>query len=669
MPVKWKNLEKIRNVGIIAHIDAGKTTLSERILYYTKKIHRMGEVHDGTATLDYMPEEQERGITIVAANTFCQWNNYDINIIDTPGHVDFTIEVERSLRVLDGAIGVFCAVGGVEPQSETVWRQSENLGVPKIVFINKMDRLGADFTNTINAIRTRLGANPVALQIPLGVESDFYGVADLIKLKKLTFLEEDKGRTMIESPLDTVEEELALYWREKMLESLGESDDEFLEKYIEENYTEQDIELAIRRTTLTGLITPVFAGSALKNIGIQPVLDAICKYFPSPLDMPHDPQDSLQALIFKVLLEDKRKIALLRVYSGEINEGDTVQNTTQKTMERISRIYRVHADHREALSQAHAGEIVAVMGIKSAKTGDTIALAKDDRLLESVLNYEPVISLALEPRNTEEGSVLDEALERYTVEDPTLRVNFEEGSGHRIVSGMGELHLEVLLERLKREYKIAPRSGNPQVLLRETVATTVPVQGSGIFEKELGDIVHHGEITLTVQALERGQGNNVKFSHDIIQAQEGGSRLPQNILDTIYQAIQDNLLSGPCTGYPVQDVEIVITSIIRKDISTLAGFQMATSMAFRNALELGKSIVLEPLMRVEISVPDENLGSSINLFNSCSGKIENLEDVAGLKLLQGLAPMRQLFGFSTRLRSATQGRAGIVITFHSFDIS
>ena len=465
--------QAVRNIGVIAHIDAGKTTLSERMLFYTRKIHRMGEVHDGTATMDYLPEEQERGITITSACTTCEWNGTTVNIIDTPGHVDFTIEVERSLRVLDGAVGVFCAVGGVEPQSETVWRQSEHFGVPKLAFVNKMDRIGADFSAVLKSMQTRLGANPLPVVIPVGAAETFQGVIDLVTLERLDFDESDQGQTWTRSPLTEADAELAAPWREQMLERLAENDDTFLEQYLGGEYTETDIRSAIRRATLARRVTPVLSGSALKNTGVQPLLDAVIAYLPAPADLPpvtaHNPEDGTDGtipcdpalpftgLVFKVMMDGGRKLALVRLYAGTLKEGDPCRNVTRRADERISRLYRLHADRREQVDAAKAGDIVAVIGLRSARTGDTVGAPGSKLLLESIEAYQPVISLAIEPRNADEGKALDEALDRFSLEDPTLTVAIDEGSGHRIVSGMGELHLDVILERIRREYGIAPR--------------------------------------------------------------------------------------------------------------------------------------------------------------------------------------------------------------------
>ena len=672
-------MKQLRNLGIIAHIDAGKTTLSERILFYTSKIHRMGEVHDGTATMDFMPEEQERGITIAAAASTCHWKDWTLNLIDTPGHVDFTIEVERSLRVLDGAVGVFCAVGGVEPQSETVWRQSESFGVPKLAFINKMDRVGADFASVVDALRERLGATPAALTIPLGEGPDFYGVADVIAMKKLIFDEDSQGRSMEVLELEGDELEAAQMWREKTLETLGENDDEFMEKYLEEAYSDGDIHAALQRATLARKITPVLCGSALKNAGVQPLLDAVGRYLPSPADVPApratsadgskekvvdiSPAAPFCGLVFKVLMDGGRKTALLRIYSGTLKEGDSVRNIALAKDERISRMFRMDADQQEQLSEAASGDIIAVIGLRSARTGDTVAAHGQDILLEDLQAVKPVISMALEPRNADEGKTLDEALARYAIEDPTLGVSQDEGSGNRIISGMGELHLEVILERMRREYNISPRAGQPQVVARETVR--IEAEGSGLFDRELGTVHHVGEVALAIAPAERDSGNVVRLSDALAHA-DPKEAIPRALVEEVLQGINDSLLSGPQTGYPVQDVIVTVTAI-RKEGATTAGCRMAASMAVRDAMEKARATVLEPIMDVEIIAPEEALGSSISLFQNCGGKVEELGERGGMRYLAGVAPMRKLFGFSTSLRSATQGRAGFTLRFKHYD--
>lgn len=671
---------KLRNIGIIAHIDAGKTTLTERILFYTRKIHRMGEVHEGTATMDFMPEEQERGITITSACTTCHWKDRVINIIDTPGHVDFTIEVERCLRVLDGAVGVFCAVAGVEPQSETVWRQSEQFGVPKLAFVNKMDRPGADFDRTVQAIRTRLGANAVPVTIPVGSGADFSGVIDLIRAKVLSFSEDDEGMTVSESAPEGDLKEACSKARDHMLESLADVDDVFMEKYLEGSVTKDDIRSAMRRAVLARTFTPVLAGSALGNKGVQPLLDAICDFLPSPCDLP--PVKGLDAkgesvsvpltedgpfvgLVFKVVMEDGRKTAFLRVYSGRFDEGDSLTNVNRGKDDRVGRIYRLHADHREQLKSASAGDIVAVVGLRSAHTGETYAKGIDVRL-EAIESYAPVITLALEPRNADEGKVLDEALARYTEEDPTLLSHFDEETGMRTISGMGELHLDVTLERMRREYHISPRVGAPEVIMRETITGTG--EGDCVFDRELGKVQHFGHVSVSVAPRPRGAGNTVKPGSFLPEDKIAAAKVIQKeLLAAALEGATDALQSGDLTGYPVVDVAVTITGIERRDgVASEPGCRMAAAQALKQALAAASPVILEPVMNVTISCPEAELGSAISLFGTLGGKIDEMEDNSGQKVVHGTASLRKLFGFSTKLRSATQGRAGLVMSFSRF---
>lgn len=672
---------KLRNIGIIAHIDAGKTTLTERILFYTRKIHRMGEVHEGTATMDFMPEEQERGITITSACTTCHWKDRVINIIDTPGHVDFTIEVERCLRVLDGAVGVFCAVAGVEPQSETVWRQSEQFGVPKLAFVNKMDRPGADFDRTVQAIRTRLGANAVPVTIPVGSGADFSGVIDLIRAKVLSFSEDDEGMTVSESAPEGDLKEACSKARDHMLESLADVDDVFMEKYLEGSVTEDDIRSAMRRAVLARTFTPVLAGSALGNKGVQPLLDAICDFLPSPCDLP--PVKGLDAkgksvsvpltedgpfvgLVFKVVMEDGRKTAFLRAYSGRFDEGDSLTNVNRGKDDRVGRIYRLHADHREQLKSASAGDIVAVVGLRSAHTGETYAKGIDVRL-EAIESYAPVITLALEPRNADEGKVLDEALARYTEEDPTLLSHFDEETGMRTISGMGELHLDVTLERMRREYHISPRVGAPEVIMRETITGTG--EGDCVFDRELGKVQHFGHVSVSVAPRPRGAGNTVKPGSFLPEDKIAAAKIIQKeLLTAALEGATDALQSGDLTGYPVVDVAVTITGIERRDgVASEPGCRMAAAQALKQALAAASPVILEPVMNVTISCPEAELGSAISLFGTLGGKIDEMEDNSGQKVVHGTASLRKLFGFSTKLRSATQGRTGLVMSFSRFD--
>jgi len=669
-----KGIEALRNIGIIAHIDAGKTTLTERILFYAGKIHRMGEVHEGTATMDYLPEEQERGITITSACTTCTWDGHQINIIDTPGHVDFTIEVERSLRVLDGAVGVFCAVAGVEPQSETVWRQSEHYRVPKLAFVNKMDRPGADFAAVLDSMRRRLGANPLAVQMPLGSDSEFSGVVDLVTLEKLTF----SDATVRREPLSASETALVEPWRVQLLETLAEYDDALMEAYLGgEEIAAAAVKAVLRRACIERHVTPVLAGgSALRNMGVQPVLDAVLDYLPSPLDvrpeqgvhvhtgktvdLPPDPKAPLAALVFKVIMEAGRKLALVRVYSGILAEGAEALNAAQGKVERVGRLFHLHAGQKEPLAKAGPGEIVALAGMKLPRTGDTLCDKAHPVLLESISQYRPVISMALEPRNTEELEKLKDAVNRVLLEDPTLSLAHDEDTGELILSGMGELHLEVVLERIRRENGFSPRSGKPQVVCQETV--TREARGEGEFRRELGGQKHYGQVTLSVAPLPRERGRAIHIPLD-------PKVWPKAWLDAVAEGLEDGLLSGALQGFPVLDVSVRVESLGRLEgESSAVGYRMAASLALKHALQAAGSALLEPIMTLEISVPDDFVGDVIGLLGAKGAKIENLFDRGGQKVVQALTPLRRLFGFSTELRSATQGRAGMVMRFARFDL-
>ncbi|MBI4807080.1 MAG: elongation factor G [Desulfovibrio sp.] len=663
----------LRNIGIIAHIDAGKTTLTERILYYAGKIHRMGEVHEGTATMDYLPEEQERGITITSACTTCYWAGRQINIIDTPGHVDFTIEVERSLRVLDGAIGVFCGVSGVEPQSETVWRQSEHYRVPKLAFVNKMDRPGADFRAVLDSMRQRLGAVPLAIQIPLGAGPDFSGIADLVRMEKIVF----SGDTAERAPLAADERALAEPWRDTMLEALAEHDEALMVAYLGGEAIASDmIAAVIRKATLSRGLTPVLTGSALRNMGVQPVMDAVCDYLPSPADigsvqgldpvsrktveLAPDPKAPLSALVFKVIMEAGRKLALVRVYSGTLVEGEDAVNVTQGKTERIGRIFHLHADQKEPLPKAGPGEIVALAGMKLPRTGDTLASKAQPVLLESISQYKPVLSMALEPRNTEELDKLKDAMARVLLEDPTLTCAHDEDTAQLILSGMGELHLEVVLERIRREHGLTPRAGKPQVVCHETV--TREGRGEAEFARELGGQMHYGKVVLTVAPLPREKGREIHVPLD-------PKVWPKVWLDAVAEGLEDGLESGALEGFPVQDVSVRVEDMGRVEgQSSPAGYRMAAAQALKSALRNASPALLEPIMYLDISVPDDFVGDVIGLLGSKGAKIENLFDRAGQKIVQALTPLRRLFGFSTELRSATQGRAGMVMKFARFDL-
>jgi elongation factor G len=676
-PISSKYLQTIRNIGIIAHIDAGKTTLSERILFYAGRIHRLGEVHEGTATMDFMPEEQERGITIASAVTSCLWRGYTLNLIDTPGHVDFTVEVERSLRVLDGAVGVFCAVSGVEPQSETVWRQSESYHVPKLAFVNKIDRMGADYTAVLQSMREKLGVKLLPLQMPDGEGADFQGVFDLVRMERLVFDAESRGVEYERLPLSPVERDRMAPWRDSMLEALADADEGVMNAYLSgEDISPTVLDTAIREAVIGLKLVPVFVGSALKNAGVQPLMDAVCAYLPGPLDVPQqvgvdpathlpksfppDPEAPLSALVFKVVMEAGRKQSFLRVYSGVLAEGETVFNVTHGVEERVARLFRLHADRREKIEVARAGEIVAAAGLRFGRTGDTLARTDDPILLEQIADYKPVISLAIEPKNVEEADKLDEVLERYLWEDPTLAVARDVDTGQVILSGMGELHLEVLLERMAREHGLKPRTGKPQVVYQETVSGRAEALEE--FERELGEVPHYGAVRLGIEPLPRGAGRVVQFELDRAQ-------YPAAWTEAVNEGLMDGLNSGVLGGYPVQDVRVRVLDMPRREgESSAAGYRMAAAMTLKRALAKATPLLLEPIMWVEVSAPDAFVGEVIGLLGAKGAKIENIQDRAGQKFVQALAPLGQMFGFSTVLRSATQGRASFVMKFAKFDV-
>lgn len=675
--ISKKYIEKLRNIGVIAHIDAGKTTLSERFLFYTNKIHRMGEVHEGLATMDFMPEEQERGITIASACTTCRWRDKTINIIDTPGHVDFTIEVERSLRVLDGAVGVFCAVGGVEPQSETVWRQSEKFNVPKLAFINKIDRPGADFELVLQAMRDKLNASPMPVSIPIGQGPELSGVIDLVSMEALIFDQGAQGAEYERRPLSDEEADYAEPWREKLIEILAERDDALLELYFAgEELPVEELKKQIRAVTLDLEQVPVFCGSALKNIGVQPVLDAVCDFLPSPLEVDlqqavdmatknkvtveSDPTAATTALVFKVSMETGRKLVLARVYAGALEAGEAIYNATQQKEERIARIFHLHAGQKEKTDRALAGDIVALAGMKLARTGDTLCAKEHPVLLESIAEYRPVISLAVEPKSTAEEDRLVEVLEKCLQEDPTLSFQQDEDTGQHILSGMGELHLEVLLDRLKREYNVEPRVGKPQVVFQETITTAAAAEAE--FHRELGEKWHYGAVALELEPMPRDSGVDVSFEVD-------PELWHETWLDAVAQGISDSLQSGVLKGAPVRDLRVRVKNLDRKEgHSSPAGYHMAAVSAVKDALQAAAPMLLEPIMFVEIALPEEHVGDAVGLLGAKGAKVENIIDRAGQKTVQALAPMRRLFGFSTDLRSATQGRAGLIIKFARFDV-
>ncbi|WP_448383276.1 elongation factor G [Desulfosoma sp.] len=671
-----QRLKKIRNIGIIAHIDAGKTTVSERILYYTGRSHKIGEVHEGTTVMDWMEQEQERGITITSAVTTCEWNGYQIQLIDTPGHVDFTIEVERSLRVLDGAVAVFCAVGGVEPQSETVWRQADKYRVPKIAFVNKMDRIGADFRHVLDQMREKLQADPIAIQIPVGRESDFRGVVDLIHMRQIVWKDETLGAEYTYVPIDPQLADAAAEARDELLAKVAERDDGIMEKYVEgQPVAPEEIERALRRLTLELEAVPVLCGAALRNKGIQPLLDAVVQFLPCPLDIPPvqgidpvtqqpvqrlaDDSEPLAALAFKIFMDQGRKLTYARIYSGKLRAGDTVYNARQRTREKLSRIFRMHANKRERLEEAGAGSIVALMGLKSAGTGDTLCDEKHPILLEPIDIYEPVIAVAVEPKTRADQEKLADALAKLADEDPTFRYKEDPDTGQMVIRGMGELHLEILLSRLERDYAVGVNAGKPQVVYRETIQKAA--LGRGVFEREIGGTRHFAAVELRLEPRERGKGNRVV--HRVRDAS-----IPEAWLPVVETGVMDAFTSGDLMGYPVVDVEVaVIGGEHREGLSTELAYRVAASMAFRDAFTKGEPILLEPYMRVEVLTPDEFLGDVIADLNLRKARIEGITAKKGIQVVDATVALSKMFGYSTALRSASQGRATFTMQFFRYD--
>ena len=671
-------IQNIRNIGIVAHIDAGKTTVTERILYYTGRSHRIGEVHNGEAVMDWMPDEQERGITITSAVTTCQWNNTEIHIIDTPGHVDFTIEVERSLRVLDGAIGVFSAVEGVEPQSETVWRQADKYQVPKIAFINKLDRIGADFFGTIEMMKERLNANPLILQLPCGMEDDFQAIIDLIEWKQIVWDDETLGAEFEEREIPSDFIATAEEYREKLIETAAEYDDDLMEAYLAETKIDTpQLLAAIRKATIDLKLVPVLCGAALKNKGIQPLLDAILHYLPSPVDVPpiegNHPDsgeviqcrprdaDPLAALIFKVAMMEGRKLSFVRIYSGQLKVGGEVFNPTRNEKEKIARILNMHANRRERVDRAGAGGIVGVVGLKGSSTGETLCARENPILLEKIEFYEPVISIAVEPKTHADQEKLDEVLTKFMAEDPTLIVRNDEDTGQTILSGMGELHLEIIISRMQREFKTKVNVGKPQVVYRETIETQSKT--SATFDKEISGQRHFGEVELSLAPLPRGAGK--KFICEITE-----EVLPPAFIAAVEKGVIESLESGSLMGYPVVDVEVRLSAAgYKESLGTELAYTVSASMACQEALSKGNPFLLEPIMTVEIFVPESFIGDVIGDLNARGGKIESIEHKGGAQVISAIVPLSQMFGYSTSLRSATQGRGTFSMQFSHFDRS
>jgi elongation factor G len=673
---KDNKIGQIRNIGIIAHIDAGKTTVTERILYYTGRSYKMGEVHDGEAVMDWMPDEQERGITITSAVTTCQWKGGEIHIIDTPGHVDFTIEVERSLRVLDGAIGIFSAVEGVEPQSETVWRQADKYRVPKIAFINKLDRVGANFFETVEMMKERLHANPLVLQLPVGSEESFSGIIDLIEMKQIIWDDDTLGATYSIKNISPAYHEQAEEYREKLIEEVAEIDDGIMEAYFSDAPISTDSILgAIRRATIDLKLIPVLCGSALKNKGIQPLLDAIVRFLPSPDDIPPikgtDPEtgeikvcrakttEPLAALIFKVSMMEGRKLSFVRIYSGKIRAGEEVYNPSRRKKEKISRILNMHANKRERIDETGAGHIVGIVGLKESSTGETLCSPDHPVLLEKIEFYEPVISVAIEPKTHADQEKFDEVVEKFLAEDPTLKVRMDEDTGQTILSGMGELHLDVIISRMKREFKTNVNVGKPQVVYRETIENEV--EASATFDREVSGQRHYAEVRLKLKPLPRGTGN--KFISAVTE-----DTVPGIFISAIEKGVLESMESGALMGYPVIDVKAVLTGgTYRESLSTELAYKVSASMACKEALMKGGPYLLDPIMDVEVIVPESFMGDVIGDLNSRNGKIEAIKPQMGTQVIKARVPLAKMFGYSTSLRSATQGRGTFTMRFSHFD--
>ncbi len=660
------SLARTRNIGIIAHIDAGKTTVTERILFYTKKIYKLGEVHEGAATMDWMPQEQERGITITAAATTCHWNDFRINIIDTPGHVDFTVEVERSLRVLDGAVVVFDGVAGVEPQSETVWRQADRYSVPRICFINKLDRTGADFWRCVDMIVDRLGARPVPIQIPIGSEDSFAGVIDLIEMKAIIY-HDDLGNNIdvVEIP-ENLKAEAAKH-REKMIEAVAEADDALTQKYLEgEALTVEEIRHGLRLGTLQSKFVPVLTGSALKNKGVQPMLDAVTEFLPSPLDVPPtiglrpgtdeelvrivDDKEPFSALAFKIAADPfVGKLAFFRVYSGTLKAGSYVQNTAKGKRERVGRILQMHANHREEIDEVYAGDIAAIVGLKDTFTGDTLSDIEHPILLETITFPEPVIEVKIEPKTKADQDKMGIALQRLAEEDPTFRVKTDPESGETLIAGMGELHLDVIVDRMVREFKVAANVGRPQVSYRETIRRLA--EGNGLFKRQTGGKGQFGHVVLTAEPNVKGAG--FEFVDKIV-----GGTIPREYMRAVQMGIKEALETGIYAGFPMVDVKVTVFdgSYHEVDSSEMA-FKIAASMAIKDAVERASPAILEPMMRVEVTMPDSFMGDVIGDLNSRRGIMEGTENRGTTTVVRSAVPLAEMFGYATDLRSMTQGRA------------
>ncbi len=673
-------LAKVRNIGIMAHIDAGKTTTTERILFYTGINYKIGEVHEGAATMDWMEQEQERGITITSAATTTQWDGHTINIIDTPGHVDFTVEVERSLRVLDGAVAVFDGVAGVEPQTETVWRQADRYHVPRICFVNKMDRVGAEFHRCVDMIVSRLNATPLVVQLPLGSEADFRGVIDLVSQQALVWSEEAaKGEKYEIQPVPTSHIEAVREWRDRMIETLAEADDEIMEMYLEgQEPTEGQIIAGIRRATVTSKLTPVLCGSAFKNKGVQPMLDAIVHYLPSPLDVgaitghavnneeelierEPDPEAPLSALAFKIMSDPHLgKLTYLRVYSGTLRAGSQVLNSIKSRKERIGKIYRMHANKREEIGQASAGQIVAVMGLKDTTTGDTLSGPEAPVVLESMSFPAPVIHVAIEPRSKGDQEKLSTAIQRLAEEDPTFQVRTDEETGQTLIAGMGELHLEVLVDRMRREFRVEANVGKPQVAYRETIRRKVE-KVEYTHKKQTGGSGQYARVVIDVEPT-RGNDGGYEFVNQVT-----GGRIPKEYIPSVDAGSQEAMEFGVLAGYPMVDVKVTLRDGAYHEVdSSELAFKIAGSMAFKEAARRADPVLLEPMMAVEVTTPEDFMGDVIGDLNSRRGHIQAMDERAGSRLIKAVVPLSEMFGYVGDLRSRTQGRASYSMQFDSY---
>ncbi|MFW6075055.1 MAG: elongation factor G [Chloroflexota bacterium] len=673
-------LKRVRNIGIIAHIDAGKTTTTERVLYYTGRVHRPGEVHDGAAAMDWMAQERERGITITSAATTAFWQDHRVNIIDTPGHVDFTAEVERSLRVLDGGIVVFDAVAGVEPQSETVWRQADKYRVPRICFVNKMDRIGADYWRTIEMIKDRLKAKPAVVQMPMGAEADYLGIIDLMDMVAYIYHDE-MGQNIERTSIPDEFQERAQELRQEMIEAIAETDEDLLMQYLEgEEITTEDLKAALRKATIRNELFPVLNGSALKNKGVQRMLDAVVDYLPSPLETPPihgivrnedgeeveetretDPEGPFAALAFKIMADPHvGRLAFIRVYSGTLDSGSYVYNSTKGERERAGRLLQMHANHREEIDKVIAGDICAVIGLKNTFTGDTLTDQDNPIILESISFPEPVIEVAIEPKTRADQDKMGLALNRLAEEDPTFRLRTDEETGQTVVMGMGELHLEVIVDRLLREFKVHANVGRPQVAYRETISQ--PAQKvEGRFVRQTGGRGQFGHVVIDLEPLDRGEG--FVFDDKIV-----GGAIPREYIPSVQAGIQEAMETGGPAGYPVVDMKVSLVdgSYHEVDSSEMA-FKIAGSMALQEGLRRGKAVVLEPVMRVEVTTPEEYMGDVIGQLNSKRGRIEGMEPRAGAQVVRAIVPLAEMFGFTTELRSMTQGRASSSMEFDHYE--